>query len=182
MKATVQEVTSILERIYRLLSSLRGGTMIPTGVVLSPESHAKIVSELSEIFEAENISRIQLEHHLALAVSIRSENTDVVIVKELVPNPCPVCHHRLTFLRELIERFENDDANLIRCPMGHRYPGRLNMYYLNIFQQDEGNEMEKSVTACPECGSKNIQYLGPAEMFCLDCDWDSGMAPRYRRI
>lgn len=152
--------------------------------MLSPESHAKIVSELSETFASENIFRIQLEHHLALAVSIRSENTDLVIVKELVPNPsnpCPVCHRRLTFLRELIERFESDDAKLIRCPMGHRYPGLLKVYYLNIFQQDEGNEMKKSVTACPECGNKNIQYLGPEEMFCLDCDWDSGMVPRYQR-
>lgn len=155
--------------------------MVPTGLVLSPESHATIVSELSETFASENIPGVQLEHHLALAVFIRSENTDLVIVKELIPNLCPVCHHRLTFLREMIERFEKDDASLIRCPMGHRYPGRLKVYYLNIFQRDKGNEMEKSVTACPECGSKNIQYLGPAEMFCLDCDWDSGMAPRYRR-
>lgn len=155
--------------------------MVPTGVILSPESHAKIASELSETFASENITRAQLEHHLALAVSIRSENADLVIVKELIPNPCPVCHRRLTFLREMIERFENDEANLIRCPMGHRYPGQLKVYYLNIFQQNERNEMEKPVTACPECESKNIQYLGPAEMFCLDCDWDSGMVPRYGR-
>lgn len=155
--------------------------MVPTEVVLSPESHAKIALELSDTFASENISHVQLEHHLALAVSIRSENTDLVIVKELIPNPCPTCHRRLTFLRELIERFENDEAKLIRCPMGHRYPGQLKVYYLNIFQTGEGNEMEKSVRTCPECGSENIQYLGPAEMFCLDCDWDSGLVPRYRR-
>ena len=107
--------------------------MIPTEVVLSPQSYAKLVSELAEKLECQGISHLQLAHHLALPVSIQQENTDLVVLKELTPNPCPTCHHRLTFLRETIERFENDSSNLIRCPMGHRYPGVLKVYYLEYF-------------------------------------------------
>ena len=153
--------------------------MIPTEVVLSPQSYAKLVSELAEKLECQGISHLQLAHHLALPVSIQQENTDLVVLKELTPNSCPTCHHRLTFLRETIERFENDSSNLIRCPMGHRYPGVLKVYYLNIFQHDEKDETEKSIKMCPGCGGKNIQYLAPKVMFCLDCDWDSGMEARY---
>lgn len=153
--------------------------MIPTEVVLSPQSYAKVVSELAEKLECQGISHLQLAHHLTLAVSIQQENTDLVVLKELTPNPCPICHHRLTFLRETMERFENDSSNLIRCPMGHRYPGILKVYYLNILQHGEKVETEKPVKVCPECGSKHIQYLGPKAMFCLDCDWDSGMEARY---
>ena len=153
--------------------------MIPTEVVLSPQSYAKVVSELTEKLGSQGISHLQLAHHLALAVSIQQENTDLVVLKELTPNPCPICHHRLTFLREAMERFENDSSNLIRCPMGHRYPGVLKVYYLNILQHGEKRETEKSIKICPECGGENIQYLGPKAMFCLDCDWDSGMEARY---
>lgn len=153
--------------------------MIPTEVVLSPQSYATIVSELAEKLGYQGISHLQLAHHLALAVSIQQENTDLVVLKELTPNPCPICHHRLTFLREAMERFENDNSNLIRCPMGHRYPGVLKVYYLNILQHGESSETEKPIKICPECGGNNIQYLGPKAMFCLDCDWDSGMEARY---
>ena len=153
--------------------------MIPTEVVLSPQSYAQIVSELAEKLGCQGISHLQLAHHLTLAVSIQQENTDLVVLKELTPNPCPICHHRLTFLRETMERFENDNSNLIRCPMGHRYPGTLKVYYLNILQHGEKVEKEKPVKMCPECGGKHIQYLGPKAMFCLDCDWDSGMEARY---
>ena len=153
--------------------------MIPTEVVLSPQSYAKVVSELTEKLGGQGISHLQLAHHLALAVSIQQENTDLVVLKELTPNPCPICHHRLTFLREAMERFENDSSNLIRCPMGHRYPGVLKVYYLNILQHGEKRETEKPIKICPECGGENIQYLGPKAMFCLDCDWDSGMEVRY---
>ena len=152
--------------------------MIPLEIVLSPGSYTNVVSELSEKLGSPGISHLQLAHHLALTVSIQRENTDLVILKELIPNPCPICHHRLTFLRETIERFEEEGSQLVRCPMGHRYRGELKMYYLNIFQEDSV-EVEKPVKVCPECESKNIQYLGPKVMFCLDCDWDSGMEPRY---
>lgn len=170
---------SILERIYRLLSSLKGGTMIPTEIVLSSGSYAQVVSELSEKLGSQGISHLQVAHHLALTVSIQQTNTDLVILKELIPNPCPICHHRLTFLRETIERFENEGSHSVRCPMGHRYRGELKVYYLNIFEEDD-IEVDKPVKVCPECGNKNIQYLGPQVMFCLDCDWDSGMEPRYQ--
>ena len=154
--------------------------MIPTELVLSPPSYAKIVSELAEKLGSQGVSHLQLAHHLALTVSIQEEDTDLVIVKELTPNPCPVCQHRLTFLRETMERFTDNSSNLIRCPMGHRYPGELKIYYLNIFQHNIEDEIEKPIKICPECDSKNIQYLGPKVMFCLDCDWDSGMEARYQ--
>ena len=153
--------------------------MIPTEVVLSPQSYAKLVSELAEKLGSQGISHLQLAHHLALSVSIQQENTDLVVLKELTPNPCPICHRRLTFLRETMERFEKDSSNLIRCPMGHRYPGVLKVYYLNILQHGESAETEKPIKTCPDCGGKNIQYLGPKVMFCLDCDWDSGLEARY---
>ncbi len=170
----------MLERIYRLLSSLKGGTMIPTEIVLNPQSYAKIVSELADTLGYEGISHLQLTHHLALTVSIQHENTDIIVLKEVSPNPCPVCHRRLTFLRETIDRFESDDANQVRCPMGHRYPGELKVYYLSIFQDSALGEKEKPIKVCPECGGEHIQYLGADVMFCLDCDWDSGMEARYR--
>ena len=154
--------------------------MVPTAVVLSPDSFAKVVEENLETMDAENSGSLRLEHQLSLPVSVRSEDTDIVVVKELVPNPCPICHHPLKFLRELIERFEKEETNLIRCPLGHRYSGTMKVYHLNIFQQSESSETGNKVTECPKCGGKKIQYLGPAEMFCLDCDWDSGMVARYR--
>ena len=154
--------------------------MIPTEVVLSPQSYTKVVSELAETLGYEGLSHLQLAHHLALTVSIQQENTDLIVLKELAPNPCPVCHRRLTFLRETIDRFESDNSNQIRCSMGHRYPGALKVYYLSIFQHNVEDELEKPVKVCPECKEKNIQYLGSDMMFCLDCDWDSGMEPRYQ--
>ena len=154
--------------------------MIPTEIVLNPQSYAKIVSELAEVLGYEGVSHLQLAHHLALTVSIQHENTDLIVLKELAPNPCPVCHRRLTFLRETIYRFESDNSNQIRCPMGHRYPGELKVYYLNIFHDSITGEMEKPVKVCPECKGEHIQYLGADMMFCLDCDWDSGMEPRYQ--
>ena len=154
--------------------------MIPTEVVLSPQSYAQIVSELAETLGYEGVSHLQLAHHLALTVSIQQENTDLVVLKELSPNPCPICHRRLTFLRETMDRFESDDSQQVRCPMGHRYPGELKVYYLDIFQHAAGSELEKPVKVCPECQGGNIQYLAPSVMFCLDCDWDSGMEPQYQ--
>ena len=168
----------VLERIYRLLSSLKGGTMIPTEVVLSQESYAEIVAALSETLRSARITESQVALHLALEVTVRERNTDALIVKELVPNPCPVCHRRLTFLREAITRFESDDRNLIRCQMGHRYRGQLRVFQISI--REGVREAEKTVKICPECGSESIQYLGPAEMLCLDCDWDSGLEARFQ--
>ncbi len=156
--------------------------MVPTAVILSPDSYATVVAERleSETEGTENNETLRLENQLSLPVSVRSENTDIIVVKELVPNPCPICHHPLKFLRELIERFENEDTNQIRCPLGHRYSGIMKVYHLNIFQQSECEESTQKVSECPTCGSNKIQYLGPTEMFCLDCDWDSGMVARYR--
>ena len=155
---------------------------MPTAVVLSPDSYAKVVAERPETETSETVDAetLRLEHQLALTVSVRSENTDIIVVKELVPNPCPICHHPLKFLRELIERFENEETGQIRCPLGHRYSGIMKVYHLNILQQSVCEERTSKVSECPTCGSKKIQYLGPTEMFCLDCDWDSGMVARYR--
>ena len=154
--------------------------MIPTEVVLSPESYAQVVSELAETLGSEGVSHLQVTHYLALTVSIQRENTDLVVLKELSPNPCPICYRRLTFLRETMDRFESERSHQVRCPMGHRYPGELKVYYLDIFQHTADSEIEKSVKVCPECQGENIQYLAVNVMFCLDCDWDSGMEPRYQ--
>ncbi len=154
--------------------------MVPTTVVLSPESFTKVEAEHLETLQEETETASKLEQQLGLPVSVRSDDTDIVVVKELVPNPCPICHHPLKFLRELIERFENEESNLIRCPLGHRYSGILKVYHLNIFQRSESSDTVQKVTECPKCHCENIQYLGPNEMFCLDCDWDSGMVARYR--
>lgn len=154
--------------------------MVPTAVVLSPASYAKVEAEHLENLQEETEKVLKLEQQLGLPVSVRSDDTDIVVVKELVPNPCPICHHPLKFLRELIDRFENEESNLIRCPLGHRYSGILKVYHLNIFQRSENSETIQKVTECPKCNCSNIQYLGPNEMFCLDCDWDSGMVARYR--
>ena len=154
--------------------------MVPTCVVLSPESYSKVVAEHLDILDTDNDGILRLEQQLGLAVSVRSDDTDIVVVKELVPNPCPICHHPLKLLRELIERFENEGTNLIRCPLGHRYSGMLKVYHLNIFQPSGKQETANEVTACPLCRSNRIQYLGPSDMFCLDCDWDSGMIARYQ--
>lgn len=152
--------------------------MIPTEVVLSQESYAEIVAALSETLRSARVTESQVALHLALEVTVRERNTDALIVKELVPNPCPVCHRRLTFLREAITRFENDDRSLIRCQMGHRYRGQLRVFQISI--REGVREAEKTVKICPECGSESIQYLGPAEMLCLDCDWDSGLEARFQ--
>lgn len=168
----------VLERIYRLLSSLKGGTMIPTEVVLSPESYIGIASALSETRRSDSITESQVALYLGLDVTVRERNTDALIVKELVPNPCPVCHRQLTFLREAIARFEDDGRSLIRCQMGHRYRGQLRVFQISI--REGVRETEKSVKICPECGSESLQYLGPTEMLCLDCDWDSGLEARFQ--
>lgn len=154
--------------------------MVPTAVVLSPDSYAKVVAERLETSDAETSEPLSLENQLSLPISVRTKDTDIIVVKELVPNPCPICHHPLKFLRELIERFESEETKQIRCPLGHRYSGVMKVYHLNIYQQSESLESVNKVTECPTCGSKRIQYLGPTEMFCLDCDWDSGMVARFR--
>ncbi len=152
--------------------------MIPTEVVLSPQSYARVAADLARRIGCTSVSHLQLSHHLALAVSVQHKETDLVVLKELTPNPCPICHHRLTFLRETMERFENDSSNLIRCPMGHRYPGTLKVYYLNILKPEERNGTEAAIKTCPDCNGR-LQYLAPKVMFCLECDWDSGMEVRY---
>ncbi len=153
--------------------------MVPAKIVLSSDSYAQVILELSEKLGSPRVSHLQMSHHFALPISVGQANTDLLILKELIPNPCPICHHRLTFLRETIERFEKASSQSVRCPMGHRYRGQLKVYYLNIFEEDDSN-VEKPIKVCPECNGKNIQYLSPKVMFCLDCDWDSGMEPRYQ--
>ncbi len=154
--------------------------MVPTAVVLSPDNFAIVTSEHLENIETQLSDSQRLEHHLSLPISVRSEDTDIIVVKELIPNPCPICRHPLKFLRELIDRFEKENSNLIRCPLGHRYSGTMKIYHLNIFQQSEEKNINNNVSECPTCGSKKIQYLSASDMFCLDCDWDSGMVARYR--
>ena len=169
----------IIDRISSIVLSLRGA-MVPTEIILSPETYDKIVSE-QEITEGdtENDIRLLLEDHFSIPILIRDENTDVITAKELYPDRCPVCGRRIPFLREMIERLESRATNKVRCPLGHRYEGEIKMYYLNIFQIEEKREESERVEVCLECGSKDIQYLGPREVFCLDCEWDNNMLPRF---
>ena len=159
--------------------SLRGA-MVPTEIVLSPKTYEKIVAE-QDITEGDtkDSTRLVLEHHFSVPIFIREENADVITTKELYPDRCPICGRRIPFLREMIERLESRAANKVRCPFGHRYEGEIKMYYLNIFQMEEQRDESERVEACPECGSKDIQYLGPHEVFCLDCEWDNNMLPRF---
>lgn len=170
---------SIVDRISSIMLSLRGA-MVPTEIVLSPKTYKKIVSE-QDIAEGdtENDTRLVLEHHFSIPILIRDENTDVITAKELFPDRCPICGRRIPFLREMIERLESRATNKVRCPLGHRYEGEIKMYYLNIFQIEVKREKSERVEVCPACGSKDIQYLGPREAFCLDCEWDNNMLPRF---
>ena len=170
---------SIVDRISSIMLSLRGA-MVPTEIVLSPKTYKKIVSE-QDIAEGdtENDTRLVLEHHFSIPILIRDENTDVITAKELFPDRCPICGRRIPFLREMIERLEFRATNKVRCPLGHRYEGEIKMYYLNIFQIEVKREKSERVEVCPACGSKDIQYLGPREAFCLDCEWDNNMLPRF---
>ena len=153
---------------------------MPTEIILSPKTFEKIVTgqDLAE-GDSEKVTRLALEQHFSVPVLIRDENTDVITAKELYPDRCPVCGRRIPFLREVIERLESRATNKVRCPLGHRYEGEIKMYYLNIFQVEEKQEESERVEVCPECGSKEIQYLGPREVFCLDCEWDNNMLPRF---
>ena len=154
--------------------------MVPTKIILSPTTYEEIVVEQDTTEgDTENNKRLALERHFLTPVLIRKENTDIITVKELYPDRCPTCGRRSPFLREMIERLESRATNKVRCPLGHRYEGEIKMYHLNIFQMEERREESERVEACPECGSEDIQYLGPREVFCLDCEWDNNMLPRF---
>ncbi|MDE0297358.1 MAG: hypothetical protein OXN17_01830 [Candidatus Poribacteria bacterium] len=159
--------------------SLRGA-MVPTEIILSSKTYEQIVAE-QEIAEedTEESTRLILETHFSIPILIREENTDVITAKELYPDRCPICGRRIPFLREMIERLESRATNKVRCPLGHRYEGEIKMYYLNIFQMEEMREKSERIESCPICGSNDIQYLGPREVFCLDCEWDNNMLPRF---
>ncbi|MCZ6675677.1 MAG: hypothetical protein O7E52_00310 [Candidatus Poribacteria bacterium] len=147
--------------------------MIPAEVVLSPETYQKIVEESNiqqEIRTGKDPVSV-LRNYFSIPITIREENADLIIAKELFPNPCPVCGRRIPFLREMIERIESRSIKRIRCPLGHRYEGEIKVYYLNIFQEDQTDP--KAVQTCPQCGSKNVQYLSQTDVFCLNCEWDN---------
>ena len=154
--------------------------MVPTKITLSPDTCEKIVVE-QDITEgdAEKDKRQALEQHFLIPVAIQEENTDIITVKELYPDRCPACGRRIPFLREMIERLESGAANKVRCPLGHRYEGEIKLYHLNIFHSEERREESRRIEVCPNCGSKDIQYLGPREAFCLDCEWDNNMLARF---
>ena len=148
--------------------------MIPTEIILSPGTYQTIIDEQNiqrDKVEADIL--LMLKNHFSIPVVIREENTDVIVAKELYPNPCPVCGRRIPFLREMIDRLESRPANKIRCPLGHRYDGQIKVYYLNILQKTGENLKSKTIEVCPACGSKNIQHLSPTDVFCFDCEWDN---------
>jgi len=159
--------------------SLRGA-MVPTEIVLSPKTCEGISAEQNVPGAGtESNMRLMLEHRFSIPISIRDQDTDVIIVKELYPDRCPICGRGIPFLREMINRLESRCTKKIRCPLGHRYEGQIKIYYLNILQMEEPAQESKSIETCPECDSRNIQHLGPSEVFCLDCEWDKNMAPRF---
>ena len=100
--------------------------MIPAEIVLSPETHQKIVEEsnFQPGLEAKKDPVSALKGAFSIPITIREEDTDIIVVKGLYPNPCPICGRRIPFLREMIERIESRSIKRIRCPLGHRYEGR----------------------------------------------------------
>ena len=147
--------------------------MIPAEIVLSPETHQKIVEEsnFQSGLEAKKDPVSALKGAFAIPITIREKDTDIIVVKGLYPNPCPVCGRRIPFLREMIERIESRSIKRIRCPLGHRYEGEIKVYYLNIFQENQSETT--AIQVCPQCGSENVQNLSQTDIFCLDCEWDN---------
>ena len=148
--------------------------MVPVQIIFSPETYQKIINEhdIQQGIDTEAEVRSTLESHFSIPIIIKEEDTDVIIAKELYPNPCPICGRRIPFLREMIQHLESRSTNRVRCPLGHRYEGRIKIYHVNILQQTDESDSE-SVQTCPQCGSQNIQYLSQTDVFCLDCEWDN---------
>lgn len=165
--------TSTLDRIHNIVFSLRG-SMTPAQIVFSPETYQEIINQqnIQQAINAEIDVRQMLERHFSMPIAIREENSDVIITKELYPNPCPICGCRIPFLREIIERLETHPTRRIRCPRGHRYEGEIKIYYLNILQKTNPLK-SKTQPTCPQCRSQNIQHLSQTDLFCLDCEWDN---------
>ena len=165
--------TSTLDRIHNIVFSLRGA-MAPAQIIFSPDTYQEIINQqnVRQAINAETNVRQMLERHFSMPVAIRKENSDVIVTKELYPNPCPICGCRIPFLHEIIERLETQPTRRIRCPRGHRYEGEIKTYYLNIRQETNPLKSKASPT-CPQCGSQNIQNLSQTELFCLDCEWDN---------
>ena len=165
--------TTIMDRIYNIMISLRG-QMVPTEIILSSDLYETIIDEQNLPRNAdEGNTRLMLENHFSIPISIREEDTDMIVAKELFPNPCPVCGRRIPFLRETIERLESLAVNRVSCPLGHQYQGQIKIYYLNILENKEESSEAKGVEICPACGSENLQHLSPTDVFCFDCEWDN---------
>ena len=99
-----------MDRVFNIMLSLRGA-MIPTEIILSPGTYQTIIDEQNiqrDRVEADIL--LMLENHFSIPVLIREEDTDVIVAKELYPNPCPVCGRRIPFLREMIDRLESRPA------------------------------------------------------------------------
>ena len=169
----LENSTSTLDRIHNIVFSLRGA-MAPAQIIFSPETYQEIINQqvVRQAINAESDVRQMLERHFSTPIAIREENSDVIITKELYPNPCPICGCRIPFLRELIERIESQPTRRIRCPRGHRYEGEIKTYYLNI-RHDPNPLKSKARPTCPQCGSQKIQKLSHTDFFCLDCEWDN---------
>lgn len=66
-----------------------------------------------------------------------------------------------------------------RCPEcnGHIYEcTHLLISDRDRYEPSPSGRIPSEVTTCPECGGP-IQSLGPGVSFCLDCDWECGLAP-----
>lgn len=164
-------MSPLLERIRNILANLRG-SIVPVEVVLSPESYDRLLDNqaIRSLMRHGFDPKDAIEDIFSITFTIREENTDVIIAKELFPDRCPICGRKVLATRQIIRKLENNLIDKAICPSGHQFDCEIKVYYLNIYKVKK--KREKS-DRCPECGSVNIQYLSPTEAFCLDCDWDN---------
>ena len=164
-------MSPLLERIRNILINLKGG-IVPVQVILSPETYELLLDDqtIRSLIRHGFAPKVAIEDIFSVPFKIREENTDVIVAKELFPDRCPICGRRILAVRQIIKKLENNLMDKVICPSGHRFECEVRAYYLNIYKT---KEERKGPSRCPKCGSPNLQYLGPTEVFCLDCDWDN---------
>ncbi len=160
---------SILERIYSVILSLRGGGIVPISLRLSQDTCYQLLEEETLIPDSpEGFARV-LEEMIGLDIEIVEEHTDVIVAKEIFPDRCPTCGENVAAASVLLRRTQQQ--GYIRCSNGHTYKPEVRILYLNIFQKPSDDMRNSHLEVCPQCNSKNLQYLRDTDAFCLDCEW-----------
>ena len=162
---------SILDRIYSIMMSFRGGGIVPVALNLSQETCLRLLEEEALNPGSHGNPAVILEEMIGLHVEIVRENADVIVAKEVFPDRCPTCGENITSAPILLHRVERQ--GYIRCSNGHIYEPEVRVLYLNIFHERNSSRQRNRLQRCPQCGSKNLQYLSDTDAFCLDCDWDN---------